>query len=779
MSFRSSLILGLVAGLLFLTSTQRATAVIRDGGIDPSNLGKGEWIYSMNDATNKLGGHIASVTSEATLFQYYKSIGVRYVLIKMGTGSTPYSGCYASPHQVTANLCNIAHANGVWVFGYTRSSGADIPGESALADSCFNNGADGFDFDAEAEWETKAGNTWITNGPAQAWQLCSMVRGNWPNKFITHAPMPIIYGHFTFPYKEFGYWCDAVLPQIYHFSDARLKGSPSAAFNWSDVNFRVWQNSLYSLPTTNINGVTVNWTNAIKPIIPVQDVYGPAIPGGLLCNSSTGANPDLDVMEFIDYATADPNCVTAGGYRGVNFWRADLHGAQQFAYIQAGTSGNFPTVVNNIVMDDANATSVGPWTAVKVFDAQVINGSTSPSYIGDPAAGGSDIAPFGTNYYKITKGSGGAYMQFNPKVLTAGDYNTYQWHVNRSDASIAVPATISFDNGTSVVNVNQTTNAGTWSFIGKFPFAVGTNGYVRFSDNFPEAAGVALVDGLKMVFIPPAAVPATPSSLIATAIGNSQIDLSWHDNSTNETGFAIFRSTVNGGPYTGIATVGRNVTTFSNTNLAVGPTYYYVVRSTNYLGASPNSNQATPPIPPTITVQPQTQTVSQGGTANFTVGALGTATLLYQWSKGGTPLVNGGNISGATSTNLTLATLAQSDAGDYSVFITNSVGSTTSVTATLTVATVPPSVITQPVNKTVDAGSTVTFSVAPDGTQPLSFQWKKNGNIVLVDGANIAGATTATLTLINVLKAQEGGYSVTITNLYGNTNSQSATLTVN
>ena len=242
---------------LFMISCP-ALAQIRDGGIDPWNLGKGEWIYSVKDATNRLGGHISSVTNEVSMMQYYKSIGVRYLIIKMGTGSTNYSGCYATPHQVTPRLCEIGRTNGVWIFGYTRSYGSDVAGESALADSCFNNGADGFVFDAEAEWEQN--KPWIgTNGPALAWQLCSMVRSNWPNKFLGHAPFPIISFHSSFPYKEFGYWCDAVMPQIYHFSQASwpgIKGSPSAAINWFDVNFRSWQNSLIGQSSV-INGQTI------------------------------------------------------------------------------------------------------------------------------------------------------------------------------------------------------------------------------------------------------------------------------------------------------------------------------------------------------------------------------------------------------------------------------------------------------------------------------------------------------------------------------------------
>ena len=74
-----------------------APAVIRDGGIDPANLGKGDWIYSMRDATNRIGGHIAAVTNEASLMLYYKSIGVRYMIVKAATSDALYNGCYAGP----------------------------------------------------------------------------------------------------------------------------------------------------------------------------------------------------------------------------------------------------------------------------------------------------------------------------------------------------------------------------------------------------------------------------------------------------------------------------------------------------------------------------------------------------------------------------------------------------------------------------------------------------------------------------------------------------------
>ncbi len=88
------------------------------------------------------------------------------------------------------------------------------------------------------------------------------------------------------------------------------------------------------------------------------------------------------------------------------------------------------------------------------------------------------------------------------------------------------------------------------------------------------------------------AIPAAPSNLAASAVSSSQINLTWTDNSTNETGFKIERKTGSGGTYAQITTVGANVTNYSNTGLSASTTYYYRVRSTNAGGDSAYSNEA-------------------------------------------------------------------------------------------------------------------------------------------------------------------------------------------
>jgi subtilisin family serine protease len=96
---------------------------------------------------------------------------------------------------------------------------------------------------------------------------------------------------------------------------------------------------------------------------------------------------------------------------------------------------------------------------------------------------------------------------------------------------------------------------------------------------------------ISKMFLPPPPPPTAPSGLTATAVSKSQINLAWTDNSDNEAGFKIERST-DGSNFSQIATVGANVTAYSNTGLARNKLYYYRVRAYNDGGDSAYSNVA-------------------------------------------------------------------------------------------------------------------------------------------------------------------------------------------
>jgi hypothetical protein len=85
--------------------------------------------------------------------------------------------------------------------------------------------------------------------------------------------------------------------------------------------------------------------------------------------------------------------------------------------------------------------------------------------------------------------------------------------------------------------------------------------------------------------------PAPPSELAATAVSSTQIDLTWTDNSADEYGFEIERSS-DSSPWELVDTVGADVTTYPDTGLAPGTTYYYRVRAFNGSGVSAYSDPA-------------------------------------------------------------------------------------------------------------------------------------------------------------------------------------------
>jgi hypothetical protein len=91
---------------------------------------------------------------------------------------------------------------------------------------------------------------------------------------------------------------------------------------------------------------------------------------------------------------------------------------------------------------------------------------------------------------------------------------------------------------------------------------------------------------------PAAQVPTAPSSAAAAATSSTGIHVSWQDNSSDETGFKIERSTSAGTGFVQVTAVAANLTTYDDPGLTPSTTYYYRVRAANAAGDSAYSNVA-------------------------------------------------------------------------------------------------------------------------------------------------------------------------------------------
>jgi uncharacterized membrane-anchored protein len=166
----------------------------------------------------------------------------------------------------------------------------------------------------------------------------------------------------------------------------------------------------------------------------------------------------------------------------------------------------------------------------------------------------------------------------------------------------------------------------------------------------------------------------------------------------------------------------------------------------------------------TITTQPRGQTVSEGSSFSFSVGAAGTGPLSYQWRKDGV------TVGGATDATLRVGSARASDAGGYQVIVRNAAGHVASAVAELTV-NVGVTLLAQPQSLTLAGGSSAVFSVEATGTAPVLYQWQYNG-------VDIPGATDRSLTLAGVQRSNAGRYRAVVRNAVGAVTSADAVLQV-
>jgi subtilisin-like proprotein convertase family protein len=311
----------------------------------------------------------------------------------------------------------------------------------------------------------------------------------------------------------------------------------------------------------------------------------------------------------------------------------------------------------------------------------------------------------------------------------------YQWYFNQTN--VVADAT----NATLVLSPVVLGEAGSYA-------VVITNGY-----------GSVTSSPAMVTVVVPARILSNPVDVVATngdtveftvqGDGNGPLLYQWYFNQTN------------------LLADGTNAVLHLS-NVSPAQAGIYTVVLTNAYG-SVTSTPATLTVfsPPVIVSQPQAQTVTAGSVAVFVISATGNPAPAYQWLWNGT-----NSLAGANGPMLMLSNVQDTQAGLYSVVVSNLIGSVISVPVALTINGAAPTITAQPIGITTMAGQTVGFSVTASGAQPLAYQWYANCT------SPIAGSTNSTLRLKDVTPTDSANYCVAVSNSYGSVLSQPATLRV-
>lgn len=220
--------------------------------------GKGIWIWRMVMAED---GNVARIIERA------KDADLRWIAIKGGDGSSWWS-------QLTKTVVHELQNAGLKVFGWVYTYGSNPENEAAVAIHVLDLGCNGLIVDAEREYEGK---------PSNAEVYMRTIRAAHPSAFIAYSTFPLISLHPTFPYIEFGRYCDAFMPQCY----------------WKDIGLG---------PREMVRRTREEWTDWVKdlrnsgreqsvvPLFPVGQGY-----------RVTGD----EIAEFIE---------AASGFSGISLW---------------------------------------------------------------------------------------------------------------------------------------------------------------------------------------------------------------------------------------------------------------------------------------------------------------------------------------------------------------------------------------------------------------------------------------------------------------------------
>jgi hypothetical protein len=282
--------------------------------------------------------------------------------------------------------------------------------------------------------------------------------------------------------------------------------------------------------------------------------------------------------------------------------------------------------------------------------------------------------------------------------------------------------------------------------------AIKNQALVEIQSNLFNATNirVGISDTFTIIIPAPACVAASITSQPSNATVCAGNSTTFNTTATGTTPSYQWQVSTDGGlSFVNIS--GANIASYTLTNITTAEhnNQYRVITS----NACPSSSTSAAAIltvntPPSITTQPVSQVICEGGSTSFSISVNGTATL-YQWQVSTDGGLNFTNVSGANSTSYTLTNItAAQHNNQYRVVVSNVCPPSTTSAAAILAVNIPASITNQPVNQVVCEGENASFSISANGTANF-YQWQES-----TDGGatftNIIGETNPTLFLNNI-----------------------------
>ena len=412
--------------------------------------------------------------------------------------------------------------------------------------------------------------------------------------------------------------------------------------------------------------ITLEGTNTIKDVSAAIHVFAPSgsasltITGDGILSASSGFNPGIRVQSNTGNGTlaitgAKVTASSSYSSNGVQIRCGDSSNASLTVNGGSLTATGSGATFAGIIMQFGSSTSGSGTPTVTVSDNAIVRANGS--------AGGITSNSFAEVQTAAGTGESGGIVFDNGTGTVYGNVTLQEDLTIGEDESLNIPsgASLTIDSSATLTNKGTVTNSGTLT----------NNGTINNSGTLPEDIGGAVnhAPSITTGATLPAGTVGTTYSQTLVASGTETILWKLDSGSSLPNGLSLSGNTITGTP-------------------SESGNFEFTITAKNNVGSDSQEFSLTinAAIAPSITTQPQAQTVTEGGTATFSVAASGSGTLTYQWQQstdGGNSWADIPNATGASYT-ITGAT-AEMSGTQYHCVVKGDGGETTSSAATLTV----------------------------------------------------------------------------------------------